>query len=362
MSADLRPPREADSPESADFSLSPEENEKGRQAFEAYIESLRPGDPQRLAIEALDIVAAVISGGRCTADNFPWQQVRGYHTALSLSIIREPGTPSRVEALLCRNDDTRKFQQVSDRYAPKQVQRMSAALARVVEECRNLGFLDDEEFELARHRGRAKTDAKAVQGRTISEGEVRALIAASVMDTTAPGPRDALMIGLGFSGGLRTVDLVNLNLDDMHFDNKSGRVTVRFRAPGAKRARRIPLRNDQLISLEDWLATRGREPGPLFCPLTRSGKIVLKRISAAEMRDLCAKRSEQAGVLPFAPNDLARSGTLVGDASRKRSRNRSQTTRMVKVSPLYGDEAEPAEEGKAQPAQIHFPYRARPGL
>ncbi len=362
MSADLRPPREADSLESADFSLSPEENDKGRQAFRSYLEALKPGEPRRLAAEALDVVAAVISGGMCAADNFPWQQVRGYHTALSLSIIRKPGTPSRVEALLCRNDDTRKFQQVADRYTSKQTQRMSAALARVVVECRNLGFLDDEEFELARHRGKGKTDAKAIQERAISEGEVRALIAACVMDTTAPGPRDALMIGLGFSGGLRTVDLVNLNLDDMHFESKTGRVTVRFRAPGAKRARRIPLRNDQLIALEDWLATRGRETGPLFCPLTRSGKIILKRISAAEMRDLCAKRAQQAGVLPFVPNDLARSGALIGDASRKRSRSQSQTNRMAKVSPLYGDDSEPAEQEKAQGARIHFPYRARPGL
>jgi len=249
LSADLRPPNRADAAESADFCLTPEEIERGRQAFVSYLETLRPGEPRLLAAEALDVVAAVISGGICSAESFPWQQVRGYHAALTLSIIREPGSPSRVEALLCRHDDTRKFQQVADRYPRKEIQRMSAALARVVEACRNLGFLDDQEFELARRRTRNEPDTKPVQGRTISEGEVRALIAASVMDTTPPGPRDALMIGLGYSGGLRTVDLVNLNLDDMHFDGKTGRVTVKFRASGAKRARRIPMRNDQLIAL-----------------------------------------------------------------------------------------------------------------
>jgi len=358
LSADLRPPSRADAAESADFCLTPEEIERGRQAFVSYLETLRPGEPRLLAAEALDVVAAVISGGICSAESFPWQQVRGYHAALTLSIIREPGSPSRVEALLCRHDDTRKFQQVADRYPRKEIQRMSAALARVVEACRNLGFLDDQEFELARRRTRNEPDTKPVQGRTISEGEVRALIAASVMDTTPPGPRDALMIGLGYSGGLRTVDLVNLNLDDMHFDGKTGRVTVKFRASGAKRARRIPMRNDQLIALEDWLATRGREVGPLFCPIIRSGNILLKRMSAAEMRELCDKRAQQAGVVPFAPNDLARSGILTGDAGRRRG----QASPMVKVSPLYGDDPDGVDRGEPQAARIHFPYRARPSL
>ncbi len=362
MSADLRPPSQVDSSESADFCLTPDEIARGRQAFETCLESYKTGDPRRLASEALDILAAVISGGVCTGRDFPWQQVRGYHAALTLSIVKETGSPSRIEALLCRHDDTRKFQQVADRYPSKQIQRMNTGLKRIIETCKNLGFLDDDEFEMTQPGSSAAARGKASQERKIAEGEVRALIAASVMDTSAKGPRDALMIGLAFSGGLRTIDLVNLNLDNMHFDAKHGRVTVKFRAPGAKRARHIALPNDQLIALEDWLAARGRQTGPLFCPITRSTTIEIKRMSAAEMRELCALRAEQAGVLPFAPNDLARSGLLGLDAGKRRARGSRRAAPMARVSPLYGEDPDGENEDEQIAARIHFPYRARPGL
>ncbi|MCS5635491.1 MAG: tyrosine-type recombinase/integrase [Myxococcota bacterium] len=360
MPADLRPPSQADSSESADFCLTPEEIEKGRTALTRYLETTKAGDPRSLAVEALDVLAAVMSDGRCTARTFPWQQVRGYHAALSLSIIKKPGAPSRVEGLLCRHDDTRKFQQVPERYSVKQIHKMNSGLTRIIEECRNVGFLDDEEFELAQHRGKEKNKRKPGLERRISEGEVRALIAASAMDTSVRGPRDALMIGLAYSGGLRTIDLVNLNLDDLHFDGKSGKVTVRFRVPGAKRARRVPLRNDQLISLEDWLAARNRESGPLFCPIGRAGAIERKRMSAAEMRELCDKRADRAGVLPFAPNDLARSGLLARTPAKRRSGQ--SATPVARVSPLYEDESQDSGNPEQRAARIHFPYRARPGL
>jgi integrase len=360
LSADLRLPSQPDSHESADFSLTREEIAKGRQAYGACLETFKPGDPRRLATEALDVLAAVISGGVCPGKDFPWQQVRGYHAALTLSTVTEPGAPSRIEALLCRHDDTRKFQQVSDRYSVKQINRMNAGLKRVIEECRNLGFLDDEEFKMAQPR--TKTQSKPASERTIVEGEVLALVAASAKDTSSRGPRDGLMIGLAYSGGLRTIDLVNLNLGDMHFDRKTGHVTVKFRAPGAKRARRIPLRNDQLIALEDWLAARGREPGALFCPITRAAHIEIKRMSAAEMRELCDKRGGQAGVQPFAPNDLARSGLLSSDAARRRERGNARVNPMAKISPLYEDQLEAETEEEQIAARIHFPYRARPSL
>ena len=357
MSADLRPPSQADSNESADFCLTPEEIARGRQAFDACRETFKSGDPRRLAEEALDILAAVISGGVCAGRDFPWQQVRGYHAALTLSIVREPGSPSRIEALLCRHDDTRKFQQVADRYAPKQIQRMNNCLKKIADECKKLGFMEESDLEEAKPASRSKASLQ----RKVEEGEVRALIAVSLMDSTCQGPRDALMIGLAFAGGLRTVDLVNLNLDNMHFDAKTGRVSVKFKAPGAKRARHIPLPNDQLIALEDWLAARGREPGALFCPTTRSAEIDVKRMTAAQMRDLCEQRSEQAGVAPFAPNDLARSGLLGGDTSKRRRRTDRPTT-PAPDSPLYGSDPDAEQEDEQIAARIHFPYRARPSL
>ena len=104
-----------------------------------------------------------------------------------------------------------------------------------------------------------------------------------------------------------------------------------------------------------WQAARGREEGPLFCPIIRGGNVDIKRLSASEMRELCIKRADQAGVVPFAPNDLSRSGLVAANANKRRGR----TAPMAKVSPLYEPEAEAEEQVTSR---IHFPYRARPSL
>lgn len=364
MSAEAYGPHTAQ-PETdpADFCLSPEELAKGQQAAETYLDTMKPGEPRRTAEEALDTLAAVISGGVCGGTRFPWHQVRAYHGALALSIVKERGAPAHIEALRCRHDDTRKYQQVPESYKPKDVQRMRTSLDGVIEECWNLGFISDEEMERAmrpRKRGsqsqRQKAPKKAARERELTESEVRALLAACGMDSSVSGSRDALMIGLAWHGGLKTVDLINLTLDDLGFNRRTNRSTIRHKAPGAKRARRIPLPNEDLIALEDWLEARGREPGPLFCPIHR-GQVDRKRMTAALVREFCDQRAEQAGVLPFAPNDLARSSPHGSDSRRRRSRTDDAGGEVV--SPLYEDTVPDPPGDDAE--RISFPYQVRVG-
>jgi integrase len=207
----------------------------------------------------------------------------------------------------------------------------------------------------AKSKGSANTKSKAkAQERSLEDGEVRALLSACSMDSSMRGCRDLLLICLAYTGGLKTVDLVNLALDDLHFDSRRGRVTLKVRQAGAKRAKHLPLENEQLIALEDWLEFRGRAEGPLFCPVSRSHRIEIKRVSAAEMREICDHRAEQSGVRPFAPNDLAKSSPPAGDAAKRR---RSKVRPETDVSPLFDVVEEPAE-----PEHIHFPYRVKVGL
>jgi integrase len=342
--------------EQGDFSLAPEEIAKGERAATAYLDSLKPGDTQRIAEEALDTLAAVISGGVCGARTFPWHQVRAYHGALALSIVKERGAPARVEALRCRHDETRKYQQVPEAYSAKLVQKMRTGLRKVIAEAAELGFLSDDDVMSAMPPTKSGP-RKSARERTLTESEVRALVAACAMDESIHGCRDALMISLAYVGGLKTIDLMNIGLDDLHFDHKTGRVTVRVKQAGAKRARRVPLENDALIALEDWLEARGRDAGPLFCPIVRGPRIELKRLTAADVRELCDLRAEQAGVLAFAANDLARSSP-VNNAGGRRKRSRTQLAESQPTSILFdagrGDE-EPTEE------RIHFPYKEAVG-
>lgn len=359
VSADAYGPQESIQ-DSADFRLSPEEIDKGQKAVEAFLETIKAGDQQRSTQDALDTLAAVISNGQCDHSNFPWQQVRAHHGALALSLVRERGAPGRIEVMRCRADDTRKFQQVPDNFSTKQVQRMRHALVRVIETCSTLGFLDEDERELAipPARGTSGAQRKPPRERILTEGEVRAMLSACDLDDSPSAPRDALMISLAYSGGLKTVDLINLTLDSLLFDEKRGQVTIRFKPPGTKRARKIPLQNDDLISLEDWLEIREREPGPLFCHIKpRTRQIEYKRISAAAMREVCDQRAEQAGVLPFSPNDLARSGTLQADATRRKKRSEPRDTSQVSL--LFPDSQ--SESADLEQEDLNFPYRAGRG-
>ena len=356
MSAEAYGPAQDLLPDSADFRLSPQEIEKGKKAVEAFLSTVKAGDSHRSATEALDTLAAVISGGYCDHQSFPWQQLRSHHTTLALSIIKERGAPARIEAMRCRADDTRKFQQVPDSYPAKSVQRIRSSLTKVIEACSTLGFIDEEDSNLMIPQQRAQqADRKAARDRTLTEGEVRALLSACDMGESASAPRDALMISLGFHGGLKTVDLINLTLDSLLFDDKKSTVNIRFKAPGAKRARKIPLQNADLIALEDWLEVRGREPGALFCPVKeRTHTVEIKRLSAAAMRELCNERAEQAGVLPFSPNDLARSGMPKQELARKKKG--PHTNRSTGNSVLFADDG--SETDPDQSEDLIFPYRS----
>jgi len=247
---------------------------------------------------------------------------------------------------------------VPERFKPKDVQKMRTSLQRVMELCVELGLAPEDNVSEAGANG-SRSASSHRGGRQIEEGEVRAMVAACGMDGSIAGARDALMISLAFHHGLKTVDLIGLNLDDMAFDNKTGRATLRVKPAGAKRAKRVPLENENLIALEDWLEERGRDSGALFCPLGRGGAVEIKKLSAADMKGICEQRAEEAGVELFAPNDLARShGARTDSARRARKHRTAEDSAEAVGSPLFGDPDPTDHQLDGRPERIQFPYSA----
>ncbi|MEU8399416.1 site-specific integrase [Nonomuraea sp. NPDC048892] len=75
---------------------------------------------------------------------------------------------------------------------------------------------------------------------------------------------------------------------------------------------RIPVNTFAARRLEAWLARRGTHRGPLFPRLTRGGAVRTTpdgrpwQMNPQAVRDILAKRTEQAATTPVRPHDLRR--------------------------------------------------------
>jgi hypothetical protein len=358
-----QPPPPLSPHDPADFLLHPIEIEKGRRAAENYLSSFRSEESRAKAEEALETLATVISAGKCDSLEFPWQQVRAYHGAAALTILKEKGTPARVEALLCRRDSTRSYRMVPESYPPRQVQKIHTTLTKVIEECCELGFVPDQASEPKPTRttgGRRKSASTAKNathrsGRSLSTGELRALMATCAVSKNAEGLRDAVFFAL-VHRGLKIAEITALRVDSVGVRSKTGQCTIVVKPASGSRGRRIELTNEELIYLEDWLDYRGSGDGPLLCTIGRAGRIEGKRLTLAVLKQLCERRAQEAEVQPFTPNDLSRSAAdLVSHrkASRRKAARKNEAVAATEAL-LFEQQAQEAEIDRTE--MILFPF------
>jgi site-specific recombinase XerD len=131
------------------------------------------------------------------------------------------------------------------------------------------------------------------KGRHIANVELESLLAACRSDPTAIGARDAAIVAVAWSTGLRRSEIAGLNLEDWQRTNSQQFVV---RGKGNK-TRQAYLTQGALGWLRAWIRIRGAGPGPLVCPITKGGKVQWRRrISAEGLANILAKRSVQAGV------------------------------------------------------------------
>lgn len=335
--------------DSVDFLMHPVEIAKGLRAAENYLSSFRNEESRRTAEEALETLATVVSGGKCDSLEFPWQQIQPYHGAAALTILKEKGTPARVEALRCRKDSTRSYRVVPDAYPARQVQKIRSTLSKVIEECTELGFLGNTASEetQANEKAEKTTPKKSTQrsakkgagagsksasnrGRLMGDGELRALVASSAAASNAEGFRDAVLFSLVYRG-LKIAEITTLTVESVKFSNKTGACQIVTSPTGSGgRGRRVELTNDELIMLEDWLDHRGDGKGPLLCTVGKTGGG--KRLTIGMLKEICMSRAEQAQVPEFVPNDLSRSAEALSQY-RKNVRRKAAKLAQESLSP-----------------------------
>jgi site-specific recombinase XerD len=227
-----------------------------------YLADLAPSS-RRTMLSALDTMASLLAEGS-DAYTCPWSRIRFQHVQALRSMLAE-------------------------RYAPATANRYLSTLRGTLREAWRLGQITAEEYQRA-------TDVKAVTGerlpagRSITPGELQVLLETCADDQTAAGARDAAIVALLYSRGLRRAELVGLDVDD--YDRERGSLRVL----GKRNKERLAyIVQDTAAALADWLAFRGDVPGPLFWPIRKGGELqVGRRLTTRAVYHILQKRAGQA--------------------------------------------------------------------
>ncbi len=237
-----------------------------------YLASLSPGS-RRTMRQALDCIAALLTGGRARASSLDWTRVRFQHAAALRTALDQ-------------------------RFAAATANKLIAALRGVLRAAWRLGLsLNVEDFHRAIDIQWIKSETLP-RGRSLAPAELLAVFRVCA-DGSNGGARDAALLATLFGAGLRRQEAVALDLSDYAPDSHT--LTVR-RGKGRK-DRLVYLPNGAADAVEDWTAIRGRESGAMFYAVNKGGTLIPGTMSDQSVLYVCRRRAKLAGVSPFSPHD-----------------------------------------------------------
>jgi site-specific recombinase XerD len=224
---------------------------------------------------ALDVMASLLTSGRLDAEALPWHQLRYPHTQALRAALAE-------------------------RYSPATANRHLAALRGVLREAWRLGLMSAEDLQRAMDLP-AVRGVRVPRGRALSRGELRALFESCRKGS--PGDvRDAALMGVLYGAGLRRAEVVALSVSD--YDPETGALLVKGKG---NKERTSYIDDGAADAMAAWLLTRGNEEGPLFCPITQTGHVVISPMTDQAVYAILRSRAVKAKVRRFSPHDLRRS-------------------------------------------------------
>ncbi len=245
-----------------------------------YVGRHAPGSGRSVRY-ALDVIARLLTSGKYDAESLPWESLRYQHTA----VVRVA---------------------LSEQYAPATVNKYLTHLRGVLKEAWLLGQMDTESYHRAREV-KSISGETLPKGRALNQGELRALFTVCMNDDSTAGKRDAALLAVLYGAGLRRSEVVALDLGD--FDRETGALTIR--AGKGRKDRIAYATNGSKDALEEWLADRGSEAGPLFLPVRKGGTIEARRMNDQTVFDVLQRRAAEAGVENVSPHDFRR--TFISD-------------------------------------------------
>jgi site-specific recombinase XerD len=251
-----------------------------------YLASLSEGS-RRAMKGALQIIADIVSSGRCDWQTLPWGELRFQHTQAIRTSLAE-------------------------KFAVGYARKILSALRGCLKAAWRLGQIPTDEYQRAVDiepiRG-----SRQLKGRQIKTRELDKLFEVCEKDKTLFGIRDTAILSMLFGGGLRRREMATFQLED--YDEEGGEVKV-AKGKGNKE-RTTYAGRDTRDAMDDYLKVRGRDAGPMFLPIRsgRARKDGTKPTARFEMRqmndqaiwDIIQKRVAQAGIDSLSPHDFRRS-------------------------------------------------------
>lgn len=280
--------------------------------------------------QALNTIAKLLSEGSATSENFPWQDLRFQHVTALRAKLESAG------------------------YKPATINKFLAAVRGTIRAAWLDGQIPADDYQKA-VSVKSVRSSELPAGRELQSGELSALLEACENDKSIAGTRDAAIIALMYSCGLRRDEVIKLELSD--YETDTGKMTVKGKG---KKERVSWLTGGAALALADWLKLRGDTPGGLFVPINKGGRITsYERMTSKAIYNMLQKRADEAGVKHFSPHDLRR--TFVSDLL-------DAGADIVTVSKMAGHanvattaryDRRPEEAKKKAAGLLHVPYRGR---
>lgn len=300
-----------------------------RNPARVYLASLESEGSRRTMLQALNVIADIAAPGH-DVDSLPWAALRYEHT----------------QAIRAR---------LAERYSAAGANKALSALRQVLKNAWRLRQMTAEEYmaaaDVANIKG-GKPDQAA--GRALTLGELMALVS-SCSDGTPIGTRDAAILGVAYSAGLRRSEIVRLAMSDVTID---GDLVVLKVLGKRNKVRTVPIRNGAATALHDWLKIRGDAPGALFWAVKKGGRLVNGHMTAQACYHIFSARARRANVKAFSPHDLRRTfaGDMLDAGADIATVQRMMGHSSVTTTASYDRRGERAKHEAAK--KLHFPYQS----
>jgi site-specific recombinase XerD len=157
-----------------------------------------------------------------------------------------------------------------------------------------------------------------------------------------------------YGAGLRRAEAVALDLAD--YDPSTGALVVHGKG---NKQRLAYVTHGGRLALANWLAVRGPEPGPLFWPVDKAGRLRARRPTGQAILYVAQRWAGTANVRAFSPHDLRRSfiSDLLDAGADLSTVQRLAGHAQIQTTSRYDRRGELAKQRAA--TLLHVPYGGR---